>query len=192
MKWLLLLTILATAATASAFNTVVIDAGHGGRDRGGIRGQAVSEKELTLDVARRLNEILREEGIRTVMTRTRDTFVSLPKRAAIANAQRNAIFVSIHFNAASCKSAEGCETYYFRPSAKAIASRVQARLMKVEPGENRGVKWMPYYVLRNTRIPAVLAECGFLTNRSEASLCLKPAHQQEIANAIAKAIEASR
>ena len=171
---------------------MVIDAGHGGRDRGGIRGQVVSEKELTLDVALRLNEILRKDGVRTVMTRTRDIFVPLPKRVAIANVHRNAIFVSIHFNAASCKSAEGCETYYFRPSAKAIASRVQARLMRVEPGKNRGVKWMPYYVLRNTRIPAVLAECGFLTNRSEASLCLKAAHQQEIANAIARAIETSR
>ena len=192
MKWLLLLTLFATAASASTFNTVVIDAGHGGRDRGGIRGQVVSEKALTLDVARRLNEILRADGIRTVMTRSSDTFVPLPKRVAIANSQRNAIFVSIHFNAASCKGAEGCETYYYRTSAVAIASRVQARLMRVEPGENRGVKCRAYYVLRNTRIPAVLAECGFLTNRSEASLCLKPAHRQKIASAIAKAIEASR
>ena len=64
--------------------------------------------------------------------------------------------------------------------------------MRVEPGENRGVKRRAYYVLRKTRIPAVLAECGFLTNNCEASLCLQSAHREELARALANAIEAAR
>jgi len=192
MKLLLLLTLLGSLASASGFDTVVIDAGHGGRDRGGIPGQRVGEKDLTLDVALRLRNILQTDGLHTVMTRADDTFIPLPQRSAIANAQRDALFVSIHFNSALRSGADGIETYYYNPKAAGVAARVQAGLMHVESGENRGVKRRGYYVLRKTRIPAVLAECGFLTNRSEAALCLQSAHRQELASAIAKAIEASR
>ena len=192
MKWILLLTLLGSLASASGFDTVVIDAGHGGHDRGGIPGQRVGEKELTLDVALRLRDLLQHDGLKTVMTRADDTFIPLPQRSAIANAQRDAIFLSIHFNSALRGSAEGIETYYYNPAAASVAARVQSQLMHVEPGENRGVKCRGYYVLRKTRIPAVLAECGFLTNRNEAALCLTAAHRQELAGALAKAIEASR
>ncbi len=192
MKWLLLLALLGSLASASGFSTVVIDAGHGGHDRGGISGQRVGEKDLTLDVARRLRDILQSNGLHTVMTRVDDTFIPLPQRSAIANAQRDAIFVSIHFNSAFRSSANGFETFYYNPTASGIAARVQAGLMQLEPVENRGVKRRAYYVLRKTRIPAVLAECGFLTNRNEAALCMQAGHRQELASAIAKAIEASR
>ena len=188
----LLLSFLASAVSASAFNAVVIDAGHGGYDRGGIRGQRVSEKDLTLDVARRLQGILQKDGVKTVMTRSDDTFIPLPKRVAIANATRDALFVSIHFNSATRSGAAGCETYYYNPKAGTVAARVQTQLMRVENGENRGVKRKAYYVLRNTNVPAVLAECGFLTNRTESTRCLQQAYREELASAIAKAIEASR
>lgn len=191
MKWLLLLPLLASAASASAFNTVVIDAGHGGHDRGGISGQRVSEKDLTLDVARRLRDILNQNGIKTVMTRSDDTFIPLAQRSAIANAHPGALFVSIHFNSAIRGGADGIETYYYNSTAAGVASRVQSQLMRVEAGENRGVKRRAYYVLRNTRIPGVLAECGFLTNRYEAARCLQPSHRQELASALAKAIDTS-
>src|SRR5262245_5687649 len=79
--------------------TVVIDAGHGGYDRGGIPGQRVSEKDMTLDVAQRLKNVLSASGYRVVMTRDSDVFVPLGMRVAIANSYRNAIFVCIHFNA---------------------------------------------------------------------------------------------
>ena len=192
MKWLLFLSLLGSLASASGFDTVVIDAGHGGHDRGGIPGQRVGEKDLTLDVALRLRNLLQNDGLKTVMTRADDTFIPLPQRSAIANAQHDALFVSIHFNSALRGSATGIETYYYNPKAVGVASRVQSQLMHVEPGENRGVKCRGYYVLRKTRIPAVLAECGFLTNRNEAALCLTSAHRQELASALAKAIEASR
>ena len=192
MKWILLLTLLGSLASASGFDTVVIDAGHGGHDRGGIPGQRVGEKDLTLDVAKRLRDLLQNDGLKTVMTRADDTFIPLPQRSAIANAQRDALFVSIHFNSALRGGADGIETYYYNPKAAGVAARVQSQLMHVEAGENRGVKCRGYYVLRKTRIPAVLAECGFLTNRNEAALCLTAAHRQELACALAKAIEASR
>ena len=192
MKWFLLFSLLGSLASASGFQTIVIDAGHGGHDRGGIPGQRVGEKDLTLDVARRLRDILQKDGIKTVMTRTDDTFIPLPQRAAIANAQRDALFVSIHFNSALRSAADGIETYYYNPRAAGIATLVQADLMQIEKGENRGVKRRAYYVLRKTHVPAVLAECGFLTNRNEAALCLQPMYRQQLANAIAKAIEATQ
>src|SRR5438034_5572098 len=89
-----------SSASSSAPITVVIDAGHGGYDRGGIPGQTVSEKEMTLDVAQRLKKALTANGYRVVMTRDSDVFVPLATRVAVANSYSNAMFVSIHFNSA--------------------------------------------------------------------------------------------
>src|SRR5438477_12197909 len=91
----------AVEGSREAFTTVVIDAGHGGFDHGGIPGQRVSEKDMTLDVAQRLKSVLAASGYRVVMTRDSDVFVPLGTRTAIANSNRNAIFVSIHFNSAT-------------------------------------------------------------------------------------------
>ncbi len=186
--FLLILSLIFTSPAFAGFSTVVIDAGHGGHDRGGIPGQRVSEKAICLDIALRLRAYLRDAGLRTVMTRTNDTFVSLPKRVAIANAQRNAMFVSIHTNSATRVGAHGYETYYYQSRAAKLAWRIQARLTKVIPTDNRGVKQRGYYVLRKTRIPAVLAECGFLTNPDEARLALSPGYRQRVAQAIGRAV----
>lgn len=192
MKCLCLLLTAVCAACTCAFaappKTVVIDAGHGGHDRGGIRGNYACEKVLALDVAQRLEAILRENAVKTVMTRSDDTFIPLPERVAIANAQPGALFVSIHFNSAIRRGAEGFETFYFDRRASGVAARVQANLMALHATEDRGVKRRPYYVLRKTRIPAVLAECGFLTNREEAARCSQPAYRQKLAEAIASAV----
>jgi len=193
MKSLLVILCLIFANPALAgFSTVVIDAGHGGHDRGGIPGQRVAEKAVVLDIALRLRAYLSNAGLHTVMTRTDDTFISLPTRVAIANAQRNAVFVSIHTNSAPREGAHGYETYYYQPRAARLAYLIQARLNNVIPTDNRGVKQRGFYVLRKTRIPAVLAECGFLTNSMEARLALSPVYRQRLAQAIGRAvIEAS-
>ncbi len=183
----ILLAGLAPSAFAG-FSTVVIDAGHGGHDRGGIPGQRASEKAATLDVAQRLQMNLRAAGLRTVMTRSDDVFVSLPNRVAIANAQRNAIFVSIHFNSAKRSGAGGFETYYYTRQSAALAARLYSRLVRAWPGENRGVKRRGFYVIRKTRIPAALCECGFLTNPHEAALISRPETRQRIADLLAQAI----
>src|SRR6476661_2125890 len=104
--------------------TVVIDAGHGGYDRGGIPGQRVSEKDMTLDVARRLKSVLAASGYRVVMTRDSDVFVPLGTRSAIANSNRNAIFVSVHFNSATRAGASGIETYFYSRDSLALASAI--------------------------------------------------------------------
>src|SRR5256714_14362972 len=105
--------LLATSAFGQS-RTVVIDAGHGGYDRGGVPGQRISEKDKTLDVAQRLKRILQASGYRVIMTRDSDVFIPLGTRVSIANAYRGATFVSIHFNCASRSGANGIETYYYR------------------------------------------------------------------------------
>src|SRR5919202_488129 len=102
-----------SAATNSSAPIVVIDAGHGGFDRGGIPGQRIDEKVMTLDVAQRLKSVLAANGYHVVMTRDQDVFVPLGTRVAIANSYRNAIFVCVHFNATPRRSANGIETYFY-------------------------------------------------------------------------------
>ena len=176
------------AASAAAFSTVVIDPGHGGFDRGGIPSNIIPEKGVALDVARRLRAYLADAGLRTVMTRSNDSFVTLDRRVEIANRQRRAIFVSIHFNSAKRRGANGIETFYGSARAKRLASLIQRNAMKTTSGENRGIKKARFYVLRRSRIPAVLIECGFLTNPQDVRRASRPAYRDQLARQIARAI----
>ena len=168
--------------------TVVIDAGHGGYDRGGIPGQRVSEKDMTLDVARRLKSVLAASGYRVVMTRDSDVFVPLGTRSAIANSYRNAIFVSVHFNSATRSGASGIETYFYSRDSLSLASAIHHYVAGGAPSDNRGVRRRGYYVLRRTNIPAVLVECGFLTNPTEAAYAQNASYRQKLAEAIAAGV----
>ena len=168
--------------------TVVIDAGHGGYDRGGIPGQRVSEKDMTLDVARRLKGVLAASGYRVVMTRDSDVFVPLGTRCAIANSYRNAIFVSVHFNSATRSGASGIETYFYSRDSLSLASAIHHYVAGGAPSDNRGVRRRGYYVLRRTNMPAVLVECGFLTNPSEAAYAQNASYRQKLAEAIAAGV----
>lgn len=169
--------------------TIVVDAGHGGVDRGGIPGQRVGEKQLTLDVAQRLRTVLQARGYRVVMTRDSDVFIPLGQRAAIANAQRNATFVSVHFNSAGRSGANGIETYYYRSDSATLAASIHRHVVAGAPSENRGIRRRAYYVLRRTSLPGVLVECGFLTNPSEASYALNASYRQKLAEEIARGIQ---
>jgi N-acetylmuramoyl-L-alanine amidase len=166
----------------------VIDAGHGGYDRGGIPGQSVSEKDMTLDVARRLKSVLQASGYRVVMTRDSDVFVPLGTRTAIANSYRNAIFVSVHFNSATRRGASGIETYFYNRDSLALASSIHHYVTGGAPSENRGVRRRGYFVLRRTNMPSVLVECGFLTNPTEATYAQNPSYRQKLAEAIAAGV----
>ena len=174
------------------FDTVVIDAGHGGVDRGGGPHQVIPEKPYTLDTALRLERALRRLGFRTVMTRTDDVFVPLPERVAIANSYRNAIFVSVHYNSAPRSDAHGYETYYYRGDSFGLASRLHRAQLASLDTEDRHVRRRGFYVVRRTAIPAVLCEGGFLTNPSESRIVLNPAYRQRWAENIANAIAAQR
>ncbi len=168
--------------------TVVIDAGHGGHDRGGIPGQRVAEKDMTLDVAQRLSNVLSASGYRVVMTRSSDVFVPLGGRVAIANSYRNAVFVCIHFNATGRSGASGIETYFYSRDSLPLASAIHHYVTGGAPSANRGVRRRGYYVLRKTSIPAVLVECGFLTNPTEAAYAQSASYRQKLAEEIAAGV----
>lgn len=168
--------------------TVVIDAGHGGHDRGGIPGQRIAEKDMNLDVALRLRNVLASSGYRVVMTRSTDVFVPLGGRVAIANSYRNAIFVCIHFNATGRSGASGIETYFYSRDSLPLASAIHYYVAGGAPSDNRGVRRRGYYVLRKTNIPAVLVECGFLTNPTEAAYARSASYRQKLAEEIAAGV----
>ncbi|MBE7493425.1 MAG: N-acetylmuramoyl-L-alanine amidase [Verrucomicrobiaceae bacterium] len=191
---------LAMAFTAPAslhaqfrFSTVVIDAGHGGKDPGTIWYHRV-EKHLALDVAKRVETGLRAKGIKTVMTRRTDTFVELDQRARLANKVPSSIFVSIHFNADGRDFGKnGAEMHYYGPKGLAIARRLDMAFDRsVKLGCRKLVQRKRLVVLRDTKAPAVLVECGYLTNRTNSWLCSLTSHRQAIANAIVAGILASR
>ena len=168
--------------------TVVIDAGHGGHDRGGIPGQRVAEKDMNLDVALRLRNVLSASGYRVVMTRSSDVFVPLGGRVAIANSYRNAVFVCIHFNATGRSGASGIETYFYSRDSLPLASAIHYYVTGGAPSANRGVRRRGYYVLRKTSVPAVLVECGFLTNPTEAAYAQSASYRQKLAEEIAAGV----
>jgi N-acetylmuramoyl-L-alanine amidase len=176
------------AQSSRPSTVIVIDAGHGGVDRGGIPGQRIAEKTMTLDVAQRLQAVLVATGYRVVMTRDSDVFVPLPTRVAIANSHGNAIFVCIHFNSATRRGANGIETYFYSRDSLALASAIHYYVAGGAPTLNRGVRRRGYYVLRRTRIPAVLVECGFLTNPTEAQYAQSVSYRQKLAEEIALGI----
>src|SRR2546426_9531911 len=177
-----------SSASSSAPITVVIDAGHGGHDRGGIPGQSVAEKEMTLDVAQRLRNVLAASGYRVVMTRDSDVFVPLGTRVAIANSYGNAIFVCIHFNATKRAGANGIETYFYSRDSLPLASAIHYFVTGGAPSANRGVRRRGYYVLRRTSVPAALVECGFLTNPTEAAYAQSASYRQKLAEEIAAGV----
>jgi N-acetylmuramoyl-L-alanine amidase len=181
--------LLAFAASAlGQSRTIVIDAGHGGFDRGGVPGQRISEKDKTLDVAQRLKRILQADGYRVIMTRDSDVFIPLGTRVAIANSYRGATFVSIHFNCAPRVGANGIETYYYRSDSASLAASIHRNVVSGAPSENRGIRRRGFYVLRRTAIPSVLVECGFLTNPTEGRLALTGEYRQKLAEQIARGI----
>src|SRR5258707_5001165 len=142
--------------TDKIFNTVVVDAGHGGKDSGAYRRYGPPEKLVTLDVAERLDRKLRESQLKTVMTRSSDVFIPLDERVNIENSQKNAIFVSVHFNDSRRRGIRGFETYYHSGASFDLASRIQEKLMTIPHSKNGGVHTANFRVLRNATCPAVL------------------------------------
>lgn len=177
------------ASAASGPHTIVLDAGHGGFDRGGIPGQRVAEKTMALDLTQRVQKKLRAAGYRVIMTRDSDVFVPLGTRVAIANAQRDAEFVCIHFNSAARVGANGIETYYYRSDSARLAANIHRQVVSGTETENRGIRRRGFYVLRRTSIPSVLVECGFLTNPEETRLVLQSSYRDRLAEKITAGIQ---
>lgn len=179
------------AAETLRFSTVVIDAGHGGRDGGSVWNGLV-EKKLCLDVAKRVETALKSKGLKTVMTRRSDTFVELGQRARLANRVPSSIFVSIHFNGSRKTTISGGEVYYRSARGKWLASAISRSIKSRAAGGSRGIFYADYKVLRETQMPAVLVECGYLSNKREALRCADPSHRQKLADAIVSGLLAVR
>src|SRR5437016_5215951 len=198
--------------------TVVLDPGHGGHDKGQVSRYG-AEKDFALDVARKLRPILQAKGLRVIMTREGDYFVPLEVRAKIANSARNSIFVSIHFNATNDDpNATGFEIFSFTPRGAPSTSdgNVTASSVNMQPGTSvdaqsmalsaciyhsllghlpeydRGIKRARFAVLRLTKVPAVLIEGGFLTERRESKLIAQKDWRARLAHAIGVGIESYR
>src|SRR5438132_67729 len=181
-----------TKDTSKSFNTVVVDAGHGGKDNGAYRRFGGAEKIATLDVAKRLARKLRESDLKIVMTRSTDVFIPLEQRVAIENAQKNSVFVSIHFNDSRRRGIHGFETYYHAGNSIDLATRIQSKLMAIPHSANRGVHHANFRVLRLAKFPAVLVECGFLSNRVEGGEARDSEYREALAAKIAQAIVEQR
>jgi N-acetylmuramoyl-L-alanine amidase len=186
-----LFSLMVTTSAVARPAIVVIDPGHGGVDRGGMPGQRLAEKGFTLDTAKRLARVLGNvSGIKVVLTRDNDTFVSLTERTNIANqyAGRDAVFVSIHFNAGRREGAYGIETYYNNQRGYRLAALVHPRVIRAMASIDRGIRHRGYWVLRKNRLPAILVECGFLTNHAEAARISDSGSRERLARAIGDAI----
>lgn len=178
---------LGSSAWAANFRTVVIDAGHGGHDNGGQWGK-VYEKHLALDTAVRLENNLKRMGFQTVMTRRSDYFISLPQRVAIGNRHKNAIFVSIHYNYTWKEHVSGLETFYFSREGQRLAHHVQNSLVRRTRTVDRNAKFARYYVIRNSTLPAILVEGGFVSNVEDRERMKTGNYREAIARAIAEGI----
>jgi len=178
--------------TSKTFTTVVVDAGHGGKDSGAYRRYGPPEKLVALDVAQRLEHKLRESQIKTVMTRDSDVFIPLNDRVAIENKQKNAVFVSIHFNDSRRRKTRGFETYYHSGPSVDLANRIQQKLMTIPNSANGGIHTANFRVLRLANCPAVLVECGYLSNRSEGNQARDWEYRELLADRIAEAIVEQR
>ena len=171
---------------------VIIDPGHGGPDPGAIGIRGIRETDVVLDVSKRVKQLLSEKGVRVRLTRKSEIDLDLPPRVLFANRTGADIFVSIHANASQGKkrNINGLETFYYRGwRGRLLAKRIQKHILRVSPGSpDRGVKQGKFYVIKNTRMPAVLVEIGFLTGRLDARRLEQSIHRKRIAFAIAKGI----
>jgi N-acetylmuramoyl-L-alanine amidase len=176
------------SARVAAFDTVILDPGHGGHDRGAANGY-VYEKHLALDTARRVQRLLSAAGLKVIMTRDSDVFIPLEGRSGAGNSRANAIFVSIHYNYNRGGSGRGIETYYHYDSSYLLAAYIQAYVIKGTDLANRGVKSASFHVIRETtRNPAVLVECGFVSNSSERGAMMAGNYRELVAEGIARGI----
>ncbi|WAM33171.1 N-acetylmuramoyl-L-alanine amidase family protein [Caldicellulosiruptor morganii] len=178
---------------------VCIDPGHGGKDPGAIGKNGTKEKDITLAISLKLKYIL-EDGLKieTVLTREsdkpsweqRNIQEDLKARCNIANSSGADIFISIHCNSSQRDTAGGVETYYYKDSKKGflLAVEVQKSIVKNTELLNRGVKFANFYVLKWTKMPAILIECGFISNPEEEAMLKSDTFQTQLAMAIANGV----
>ena len=191
---------------------IMIDPGHGGKDTGAI-GKRYREKNIVLQISRKLKDLLTAKGYQVIMTRTGDSFPSLQQRAVLCAKHKPDLFISIHCNAVGTKSVKGIETYCMTPAGAPstadikpsnkkekgngfdknnarLALEIQRHLLKNTRAYDRGVKHARFFVLKKATCPGVLVETGFLSNSYEERLLGTSAYQTKIAKGLASAVSA--
>ena len=175
---------------------IALDAGHGGSDPGAIGVTGVKEKDINLAITLEVDKILRERGLRTMLTRSDDSYPTLQERTDLANQAQASVFVSIHNNAAGDPASVGTETFYWGTDAeysvegKRLAEAIQRNLIASLGSVDRGARthWKNLHVLAESHMTAALAEVGFLTNPEEEARLDDPAYQRKAAAAVARGI----
>ncbi|GAB4246110.1 MAG: hypothetical protein Kow00122_03130 [Thermoleophilia bacterium] len=175
---------------------VAIDAGHGGKDPGAVGVTGVKEKDVNLAIAQSVDGYLRQAGMKTLMTRTDDSYPTLEQRVDLANAAPADIFVSIHNNASADPGTSGTETFYwgdeddYSVEGMRLAQAIQEAVCEELGSADRGARthWKSLYVLGNTDMPAALVEVGFLTNPEEEAKLADPEYQDRAAKAVARGV----
>lgn len=176
--------------TPRGSNVVVIDPGHGGGDPGAIGIGGIREKDIVMDISSQVAQILQQQGVQVIMTRTSDVEVDLPPRVSMAERARAAVFVSIHANAISMSRPDvnGLETYYAPGKSSRLAAAIHNSVLSSLNIRDRGVRAARFYVVRNTSMPAALVETGFVTGAEDAANFQSPAWRSQMAQAIARGI----
>ncbi len=175
--------------------TVVLDAGHGGKDPGAMSPAGDHEADIVLDVVRRTASLLQDRGVKVLLTRDDDTFVELDDRVSFANRHRPELFVSVHADSAHNTKARGFTVFVPRRESETSPSQrlgdALARRLEAVAAVSRGVRRheLNLRVLENTRVSAVLVELGFMSNAQERALLLQPAYRKRLAAALADGIE---
>ena len=199
--------------SARGVRTVVIDAGHGGKDPGAIGTTGVQEKILALDIAKRTAAHLRAKGVRVVMTRDTDRFWELKDRPFLAARAKGDLFVSIHLNATGTRSVQGIETFViaaenypptaeprltgkypavannkFNHSSTVLGHQIQRSLIHITKADDRGLKRARFHVIKASAMPAALIECGFLSNPQEEKKIMTVSYRETLAQGISQGI----
>ncbi len=168
---------------------IIIDPGHGGRDPGAVGLGGLRETDVVLDISHQVTQLLEQNGIQVIMTRQDERTIDLAPRTQLANRVNADLFVSIHANAVGGGRTEvnGVETYYYQ-SGSLLAQYIQNSILQSFSMNNRGVKQARFYVLRNSRMPAVLVEVGFVTGNYDSQILANPTQRTRMAEAIARGI----
>ncbi len=174
---------------------IVLDAGHGGSDEG-AKVRSFQEKKVTLLTTLLTKKHLEELGYRVILTRSRDVYLSLPKRVSIANKAKGSLFVSIHFNASRSLDAHGIEVFYYDSNqlwrsraSQRLANCVLYRVIDQTDALSRGIKHGNFHVIRETDMPAILVEGGFLTHPGERDKLKDRAYLDQIAVGISQGVD---
>lgn len=181
---------------------IVIDPGHGGEDSGAIGPTGVTEKSITLQIAKEVEKMLKEAGAKVIMTRTTDTEVSpkhrqatdvdeLQARCDVANKAKADIFISIHMDSFTSREATGTTGYYYvkgSAASKKLATAIQSNLVSQLRTTSRGVRTCKFYVVRHTKMPATLIEVAFVSNPKEEKLLTSKKGVQKAALGIVQGI----